>query len=427
MKINILLFVTFFLSLPVMGQTVLLPDSAVLKKLDGSIFDKQAFEYYANGNKKQESFYTRNNKTPVWKKRLKNEYEWDKNGNQTMEVSYSGLIWRKQAETRSLEINYDDNLPDNWEGITKHLSEYDSNGNETLSVIYGWEEEINQWKPNYKCESQYDSDGNKVSDISYFGDDEDWFQYAACNYKYGYDASDNRIFSIKNNIYPDDDDFFEVPSEKYEYKYDANNNLISSVFYSWDDDTSKWHKKYRFEYEYDSNGNQILETFYSQIEEKDLEKYYQYGHTYNDEGKLMEMSCYQWDKKIQNWAGKYKYEYTYDADGNLASVNDYDWNENDWFVSKTGLYYYSGQSMNIENLSGEISVKVYPNPTTDYIIIAGAEGLNAVIVDTQGRIVCTKKNIGTTETIQTSTWKSGVYFVTLQAGSNRITKKIIKK
>ena len=73
-----------------------------------------------------------------------------------------------------------------------------------------------------------------------------------------------------------------------------------------------------------------------------------------------------------------------------------------------------------------LNVICYPNPANDYFIISGAEGSNMLIVDITGRSIYTQKNITKEETVNTSAWTKGTYFVIIQSGNNKIAKKIIK-
>jgi hypothetical protein len=220
----------------------------------------------------------------------------------------------------------------------------------------------------------------------------------------------------------------EIPSDKYQYTYDDDNNLSSSVLFAWDSDEADWKEENKYEYEQDDRGNQTLETYYRWEKKNRMwQPYYKYGHTYNENNLLDEVFFYYRNVDTQDWKGQYKDEYQYDEYENPLSVFIYQWEENDWILSETGVYYYSGQTVEVGKTAGIGSVFIYPNPATDYVTLAGAGGTNIVIFDAAGRIICTKKNIGETEIIPTASWTSGVYFVTIQAGGKQLTKKIIKK
>jgi len=60
-------------------------------------------------------------------------------------------------------------------------------------------------------------------------------------------------------------------------------------------------------------------------------------------------------------------------------------------------------------------------------VIEGAAASLLRVFDFSGRMVYQQSNIGKSENISVSTWGSGVYFVVIQAGSNKIVSKVIKK
>ena len=412
MKKILFSLILFFPLFSVTGQT-LLPDSAILRTLEGKNTNKQVFQYDAKGNTSMNSYYTWDDKSEKWKDYMKYEYEQDDRGYLTTEIAFQS-----------------DETSGNWFGIYQRFSEYDHYGNEVLTVVNAWDKESGRWVPNSKKECEFDTDNSKIVEVSYFGKESDWVKYADCIYRYELDIKKDVFSSIKYNQYWLEEGIYERPANKYEYKYDDDENLLSTVYYSWDIDDAVWIEKNKYEYEYDINGNQILEIHSFWDEKRKIwQKHYKYGHTYNDKGKLTEMFFYYWDMENNNWKGKYKYDYEYDTAGNSTIINLHEWADNNWLFNEIGTYYYSDHSAETDNVSGELelSVNIYPNPTINYITIADAEGMNLVIVDAQGRIIFTKKNIGEQETVQTASWASGVYFVTLQAEGNRITKKIIKR
>ncbi len=70
-------------------------------------------------------------------------------------------------------------------------------------------------------------------------------------------------------------------------------------------------------------------------------------------------------------------------------------------------------------------VEIFPNPFTEAITIS-ADGVNEVIItDITGRIVFSSEQI--LQTINTSDWAQGMYFVTTIIGEERNTFKVLKK
>ena len=71
---------------------------------------------------------------------------------------------------------------------------------------------------------------------------------------------------------------------------------------------------------------------------------------------------------------------------------------------------------------------VYPNPTEDFMIIhiPGNALLDLVITDIAGRVVETYSNLNGQTLINTSAWKSGMYFITAIAGDKKYCTKVIR-
>ncbi len=105
------------------------------------------------------------------------------------------------------------------------------------------------------------------------------------------------------------------------------------------------------------------------------------------------------------------------------------WENGDWRFNERADYYYTNRQ-NLEKnttLSEKFTVSVYPNPVTDFFTIAGAEFSNMIIVDMQGRVLLTKKNISNQEVVQAASWQQGAYFVILNKDNKRISRKILKR
>ena len=76
----------------------------------------------------------------------------------------------------------------------------------------------------------------------------------------------------------------------------------------------------------------------------------------------------------------------------------------------------------VENI--ELSnIKLYPNPVTTILNISGFNG-NVTVFDMNGKVVATET--GATA-INTGSWVAGVYFVTLHADGNSITRAVVKQ
>ncbi|HNR18867.1 MAG TPA: T9SS type A sorting domain-containing protein [Bacteroidia bacterium] len=104
-------------------------------------------------------------------------------------------------------------------------------------------------------------------------------------------------------------------------------------------------------------------------------------------------------------------------------------NEYRWHIRKYGATSPRFATVHHENNSGEINVKVFPNPATDAIYInnlTADENFNINIVDMVGREVY-NCSATTTIKIQTSNLKEGMYLLRIENDHGMRTEKIIVK
>ncbi|MDH6355955.1 hypothetical protein M2132_002306 [Dysgonomonas sp. PH5-45] len=413
MRKEIFTLIFICMAIHLSGQNMLYPDSMVLKSLAGNSLNKQISEYDDRGNEHIRTYYIRNKHDDDWLKYMEFTYQWDNRGNQVSEMAF-----------------VQDTVLNEWVGMHKYLSRLDKYGNETEKIYWWWNKQLNEWVEYFKQTAEFNDDGLKIGDILYMKENDQWIENQYKSYQYEYDESGNlkTMFQFRllnsNNVKS-----YMNARYKYEYEYDEQGYLISSEYYECLDE-HQWIPKYRYEYEYDSKGNQILEIYsIGDPEYHDWIKFYKYGHSYNDAGNLTAMFYYSWNREEHDWEGFYNYKYYYDPDNNPDYIDLYVWDDGDWRFNEKAYYYYSGgQILDSQSVTGEeLSIRLYPNPTTDILRISGAENTDLTIFDSQGRIVYTKKNLGELETVQTASWASGVYFATFQQGETRTTRKIIKK
>lgn len=77
----------------------------------------------------------------------------------------------------------------------------------------------------------------------------------------------------------------------------------------------------------------------------------------------------------------------------------------------------------IENIEAD-AIRVYPNPATDVINVANAEGSQVSVFDMSGRMVSFVENASANETIDASVLAKGMYIVRVVDGKNVTTKKV---
>ncbi len=86
--------------------------------------------------------------------------------------------------------------------------------------------------------------------------------------------------------------------------------------------------------------------------------------------------------------------------------------------------YVTGVNENIAS-----TIKVYPNPFTDYITISSSSDINSVsIMDITGKIVWSQTNLsGTTLSLSIQDINSGIYFMSVESQDSNFIQKITKK
>jgi len=77
---------------------------------------------------------------------------------------------------------------------------------------------------------------------------------------------------------------------------------------------------------------------------------------------------------------------------------------------------------NVEN-----SIKIYPNPTADFVNINGVGESQVFLTDISGKIIYQNNSCSENEIIDLTTFNSGVYILNVKSENYSISKKIIKK
>jgi hypothetical protein len=100
-------------------------------------------------------------------------------------------------------------------------------------------------------------------------------------------------------------------------------------------------------------------------------------------------------------------------------------NHNDYFYIGTNgaILKYENNTLNLENINLKKSIKIFPNPISDYVIVSNLnEEREIKFIDLQGRIIKSLK-IKNGERINTQDLSSGIYYIML---NNKLSKKFIK-
>lgn len=356
----------------------------------------------------------------------------------------------KRNMTQAITFERKGNTND-WMASFKYNITYNPIGNYTQSISYEWDSDSASWIAYDKLDFTYDSGGNLMQEIIYQWDSStsDWIAY----YKYdcAYDISWNMTNSLFSGWDSNTNNWIVI--NKIEFSYDDAGNMLQGILSDWDNITNLWVANFKIEYSYDATGNMI------QYLESDWDSttniwvaYYRADCGYDSNRNPISEITYFWDQQTNLFIPSLKFEYTYDLSYKLPnlilppldwlmsgynaqisnmplaySYSDWDAQSNSWVKENTGNYYFSDANTNSVTETIDLGIKIYPNPVSEYVLIAGING-NATfkLYNLQGVLV-SSKTLNTDERIDVSWLNNGVYFYTLTAEQKKQTGKIIKK
>jgi YD repeat-containing protein len=300
----------------------------------------------------------------------------------------------------------------------KTVITYNTNGNMTISVDYYWDNAHNYWLESDKGQYFYDANGIHTEEIFSYWDNGNWVDETKNTYTYDSKGNimERIVYSWKNTVWVERD------KNKYDNSYDSKGNLTEYVFSEWTG--SNWEETERFTYTYDENGNRTEEIFSLAISgiwieiNKNTYKY--------DTNKNLTEEIYSWNNN-GNWDDMSKMTYTYDSNGDLVGFLACNWDTEfaSWELFRIGNTTYNGSTAIKSHTN--IAISLYPNPTTENVVIEQAEGYSLRISNTSGITMYTCSSLSESETINTATWPKGTYIVQVQSDSSKAVKKLIKK
>jgi hypothetical protein len=86
---------------------------------------------------------------------------------------------------------------------------------------------------------------------------------------------------------------------------------------------------------------------------------------------------------------------------------------------------YGPKTVGVAEVKNDVLIDVYPNPTTGFLNIKGADNANVEVYDILGRPVLKTQLVN--QSIDLSNFAPGVYFVRLVNGTGVVIKKIVKQ
>ena len=329
-----------------------------------------------------------------WIESVRNEYKYNTDGNLIEEIYATKMTgsstWanlRKNVtnyagDTVTSEESYDWKNG-NWQPDDKTILNYVGNRVESFD---SFEYEDMQWKDDSRGVLTYS--GAKIASLT---------TEELKNGVWTWDGKD--IYSrhastrIKDEIYQEWNGIAWANDEKTSYADDANGNRISET-YSESEDGLTWKLVDKIEYTYDNTA--FMSSYYNPYSED----------SFSIGIGLIDRAHY--NKILSNVV--YFYE------------------DSEWEVSGKATYYYSDDTMGLDDVSDSIFINVYPNPvtTTLNIKLKFPVEADATIYDINGRMVLNRKLQSLNTSLHIETLSAGMYVLKLRTENRFATKRITK-
>ena len=395
----------------------------------------------------------------------------------TLVLSLFTAVFQLQAQDKLLSSIDQSNNNGSYENNYGYNYEYDANDNLITEIAYSWNSSTSSWDPDYRDSYLYNANGKATELVSQ--------DYNSTTGNYENDYRDVYTYNSNGDILELISQEFINGSYQNEFRlttsYLTNSSgtrLASFLEYEWNG--SQWVLTDRGSLNYDSNNN--IESIVSEVYNNGTYSLdYRDSFTYDSKNQLIR-------KIFEIWNGSSydldeEFDYTYDANGNLVTeVFDYQfetpgpigketyvYDSNvlmssiaNPFRDKTGLDYifddypfvnkvleqnyqsYDSNTMSYNGVSSKTvynynatlnvpepvtpiaSIKVYPNPTSDFIEIE-TSNFNFTHADVIGilgnRILSTDKAV-----VNLTSLPAGLYFLNIHDDNGSLsTHKIVKE
>jgi hypothetical protein len=329
-------------------------------------------------------------------------------------------------------------------------------------INYSWNGE--QWQPNSKDSYSYDNLGRIIEAITSSRENDEWVDGQKADFEY-YGDSEN-IKKITSKVAPMGS---YVSFMTMEFKYDANwriteqlltvlipnpyvkdtklefiwNNDLMTELITYEKSESEWHELNKSAYNYDSKKLAIEEIQYVWEGGKWIENFKNVNE-YNTSDSLSIVTGYTWNSGEWTKSNKTTYEYngqlkskestfiwdtdwvnntqtdfTYNANNQLESDIAQNWVVDTWFNTGKNEYFYDSPNSVDEETNNSLEISIYPNPTSDFIMVSGSESNPVTIMTIEGSLVIKDAKAGS---IDISSLAPGMYYVVSGNKTGRFIK-----
>lgn len=266
------------------------------------------------------------------------------------------------------------------------------NNENKIDVGFYEEWKNNAWQNSLKNTSSYDSNGYLISGLIERWNDNNW----------------------KNDI-------------KVDYSNNSDGLFTQITRQRWNDSSSKWENFSQSTYTYNSSKKVSVETMNIWENNKWIEKII-FTNSYDANGFLVNRLRQDWDDDLSIWINQYQSKYDNNQNGTIHQEIAEIWNKssNSWENLSRTTYVYD-KNLGIADLT-KSQIKIYPNPTTDFINVHLEESndTKVSIIDALGSVIFKENFVGNDFSVNVMNLNKNVYFIKLENGEKTQVKKFIK-
>jgi len=350
-------------------------------------------------------------------------------------------------------------LPDGSDTVpcAKFLFYYNEKYLESEVFTYMWDTENDQWQIQSHALIEYDEFNRMLNSVGYNWYNA-WVRTGTAEFYYASDTARNPYLEIINT---DETGTDLVPYSKNELAYNSNDDFISCHHYLWDEDD--WRYTGFDTLTFDTNYNCTSHAGYNW--DTLANEYVPAGETlyeYDGEARVLHQFNYIWQLDSSSMFLMGRWDYTYFEDGsssrtyfdfcpgsmgqtgisdgkeepvpesredkkydqhrNLKKHVSLSWESDDWSMTSMVRYYYHSMIPSTVQTQPGDDLKIWPNPTTGVINIAGDNITEVAVYSTAGILLSTFPANGY---IDLSAFPRGIYMLRLVAGSDSETRMVV--
>ena len=396
MKKITLFMLIVFTSITLQGQNKLL--SIINESYDGASWQKYAgtnYDYDSNDNLIAESYYNYDLGTSAWK------------------ISYKTIYTYNVSNKVSVSIDQDWNATTNMlENSYKSSYSY-SSGNLIGEIDQKWVGSV--WVNEYKTDITYGGNGLLESALFYNWDGSQWVLDTRDTLTYG---SNNKISSDLNEKW---NGLQWVNSSKTNLTYNANDKIVTYSYTEWDVINGIFIERNSTDYILDANGNRASETYTSTGYKSKQEYIY-------DTSSLM--SSFANPFKDKTGVGFLFEDFPYVNKSLGYNFFTYDTATSSYIISGRTIYDYNNSIVLATEkfITANAIIKVYPNPTQDFLSIQTSlnnEIDKVIVTDLSGKIVL--KQYQNSNQVNVQNLAKGMYLLQIFSGDNKWNSKFLKE